>query len=307
MSMEDRDGHIWYDGNLIPWREARPHVLSYTFQHGAGVFEGVRAYGDANGAAVFRLQDHTDRLFDSAKILQMPLAFSKDQINQAHIAAIRANSLNQCYLRANVIYDGQVVGVSAEGNNVHVYVSAWEWNAYLGARAQKDGIRVKTSSFSRLHVNSALRKAKANGHYINSMLAIQEAKRQGYTDALMLDTQGFVAECSTSNIFAIRRGVISTPDRSTILEGITRDTVITLARERGIEVQERKLTRDDLYCADEVFVTGTAAEIVPVVELDDRTIGTRACGPITQLLQEAYANVVTGRDALHRDWLTPIG
>ena len=306
MSMEDRDGYVWFDGELIPWRDARPHVLSYTFQHGAGVFEGVRAYATKKGAAIFRLRDHTDRLVASAKILQMPLALSKGEIDEAHIAAVRANNLGQCYIRANVIYDGQVPGVSAEGNLVHVYVSAWEWNAYLGAQAQRDGIRIKTASFARLHVNSALRKAKANGHYINSMLAVQEAKRDGYNDALMLDAQGFVAECSTSNVFVVRRGAISTPDRATILEGITRDTAIILATERGIAVTECRLTRDDLYCADEVFVTGTAAEIVPVVEYDGHQIGTGSPGSITTALQGAYADAVSGRDTNHLEWLTPL-
>jgi len=306
MSMEDRDGYIWWDGELIPWRDARLHILSYTVQHGAGVFEGVRAYSGANGTAIFRLQDHTERLFDSAKILQMPLAFSQERINQAHVAAIKANGLTQCYIRTNVSYDGKVPGVSAVGNGVHVCVAAWEWNAYLGADTQTRGIRVKTSSFGRLHVNSALRKAKANGHYINSMLAVQEARQQGFNDALLLDTQGYVAECSTSNVFVIRRGVIATPERTAILEGITRDTIMTLASDRGFHVQERRITRDELYCADEVFITGTAAEITPVVELDNRIIGSGSRGPLTTELQTAFFAAVTGQDPHHLDWLTPV-
>jgi branched-chain amino acid aminotransferase len=306
MSMEDRDGYIWFDGELIRWRDARLHMLSYTVQHGAGVFEGIRAYAGERETAVFRLQDHTERLFDSAKILQMPVPFSMERINQAHIEAIRANGLAQCYIRTNVVYDGKVPGVSAQGNDVHVYVAAWEWNAYLGADAHTAGIRVKTSSFTRLHINTALRKAKANGHYINSMLAIQEAKQQGFNDALLLDTQGYVAECSTSNIFVIRRGIIATPERTTILEGITRDTIMRLAADRGLSVQECRITRDEVYCADEVFVTGTAAEITPVVELDNRAIGSGSRGPITATLQAAFAAAVTGRDAKHLDWLTLI-
>ena len=307
MSMQDRDGHIWWDGELIPWKDARLHVLSYTVQHGAGVFEGVRAYSGSQGTAIFRLQDHTERLFDSAKILQIPLPFTKERINQAHIDVIKGNALKQGYLRANVFYDGITVGISAEGNGVHTSVAAWEWNAYLGAEAQTRGIRVKTSSYGRLHINSALRKAKANGHYLNSMLAVHEAKSQGFNDALMLDTHGYVAECSTSNIFVIRRNVIATPERTTILEGITRDTLITLATDRGYCVEQRRITRDEIYCADEVFITGTAAEVTPVVELDNRAIGSGSRGPITETLQAAFFDAVRGKDARHSHWLTPVG
>jgi branched-chain amino acid aminotransferase len=306
MSMEDREGYVWSDGELIRWRDARLHMLSSTVQHGAGVFEGIRAYQGVSGTAIFRLREHTERLLDSAKILQMPLPFAAERINRAHVEVVCANLLAQCYIRTNVVYDGKVAGVSALGNGVHVLVAAWEWNAYLGSEARDRGIRVKTSSFTRLHINSALRKAKANGHYLNSLLAVHEAKQQGYNDALMLDTQGYVAECSTSNIFVIRRDLITTPERTTILEGITRDTVITLARDRGLSVDERRITRDDIYCADEVFVTGTAAEITPVVELDNRTIGSGLRGPITARLQAAFFDAVTGRDPGHMDWLTPI-
>jgi branched-chain amino acid aminotransferase len=306
MSMENRDGYIWSDGQLIPWRDARLHMLSYTVQHGAGVFEGIRAYHGAHGTAVFRLSDHTERLFDSAKILQMPIPFSPEEMNQAHLATIKANVLEHCYIRTNVFYDGKMPGVSAVGNDVHVFIAAWSWDAYLGPEAQKKGIRVKTSSYSRLHINSALRKAKANGHYINSMLAIHEAKQAGFNDALLLDTQGYVAECSTSNVFVVRRGRIATPERTTILEGITRDTIMTLAAERGYEVEERKITRDEIYCADELFVTGTAAEITPVVELDYRRIGSGSRGPVTIRLQEAFFDAVHGKDPKHPEWLTPV-
>ena len=307
MSMENREGYIWWDGELIPWRDARLHILSYTVQHGAGCFEGIRAYASATGTAVFRLREHTERLFDSAKILQMALPYTPERINAAHLDAIRANHLTQCYIRTNVSYDGKVPGVSALDNDVHVCVAAWEWSAYLGADAHTKGIRVKTSSFGRLHINSALRKAKANGHYINSMLAVHEAKQQGFNDALLLDTHGYVAECSTSNLFVIRRGVISTPERTTILEGITRDTIMTLVGDRGFAVEERRITRDEVYCADEVFVTGTAAEVTPVVELDNRKIGSGERGPLTALLQAAFIDAVTGKDPKHPDWLTPVG
>jgi branched-chain amino acid aminotransferase len=304
--MQDRDGYIWWDGELIAWRDARLHVLSYTLQHGAGVFEGVRAYSGSSGTAVFRLQDHTGRLFDSARILQIPLPFTPERINQAHIDTIKANGLQHGYIRANVFFDGTTVGISAAGNAVHVSVAAWEWNAYLGSEAPTRGIRVKTSSYARLHINSALHKAKANGHYLNSMLAVHEAKLQGFNDALMLDTYGYIAECSTSNIFLIRRNVIATPERTTILEGITRDTLITLATDRGYSVEQRRITRDEVYCADEVFITGTAAEVTPVVELDNRIIGSGSPGPVTQTLQAAFFNAVTGKDPRHLDWLTPI-
>jgi branched-chain amino acid aminotransferase len=306
MSMENRDGYIWWDGELIAWRDARLHVLSYTVQHGAGVFEGIRAYAGHRGTAVFRLDDHVRRLFDSAKILQIPMPYTVDQVKDAHLLAIQENGLNRCYMRTNAMYDGKAVGVSAQGNDVHLSVAAWEWDHYMDTGAHTRGIRVKTSSFNRIHVNSLLRKAKANGHYLNSMLAVHEAKMQGYDDALLLDTQGFVAECSTSNLFVIRDGKISTPERVTVLEGVTRDTVITLAKERGLSLQERRITRDEVYCADEVFITGTAVELTPVVELDNRAIGSGGRGPVTELLQTAFFDVVNGVDAKHLDWLTPL-
>lgn len=306
MSMEDRDGFIWMDGALVPWREAKVHMLSYTFQHGAGVFEGVRAYDGALGTAVFRLQDHTRRLFDSAKMLQMPLPFTQDEINAAQLEVIQANRLTHCYIRPVVFYDGQVVGVSAAGNGVHVAIAVWEWNAYLGNEARDNGIRVKTSSFVRHHPGALLGKAKANGHYVNSMLAVMEARRSGYNDALMLDGSGHVAECSTSNIFMLRKGVLSTPDRAAILEGITRETLMQLAREQGLTVEERRITRDELYTADEVFITGTAAEVTPLVELDDVPIGSRRPGEVTRMLQQAFFDTVEGRDASKHHWLTCI-
>lgn len=306
ISMEDRDGVIWIDGRLVPWRDAKVHLLSYTFQHGFGVFEGVRAYQSALGTAVFRLQDHTDRLFASAKILGIEIPFNRADINGAHCAVIKANELASCYLRPVVYYNGKAVGVSAAANGVHVAIAAWEWNDYLGRSACDDGIRVKTSSFTRHHVHAALVKAKANGHYINSGMAVAEAKRVGYDDALMLDTQGFVSECSTSNIFVVRNGRIATPDRATILEGITRDTMMVLAAERGWVVEERRITRDELYAADEVFVTGTAAEVLPVIQLDHATIGTGAPGPLTKALQEDFRAAVTGRSPSRHHWLSVV-
>jgi branched-chain amino acid aminotransferase len=306
MSMENRDGYIWCDGEIIPWRDARLHILSYTVQHGAGVFEGIRAYYGALGTSVFRLNDHVQRLFDSAKILQIPMPYTVEQLTSAHLLAIRANSLQRCYVRTNVAYDGKVAGVSAQGNDVHIYIAPWEWEHYMKTGVHTRGARVKTSSFNRIHVNSLLRKAKANGHYVNSMLAVHEAKQQGYDDALLLDTNGYVAECSTSNIFVIRNGRIATPERVTVLEGITRDTVITLATERGFTVEERRITRDEVYCADEVFITGTAAEITPIIELDNRMIGSGGRGPITEMMQTGFFDAANGRDDKHLAWLTPL-
>ncbi|MBT5073422.1 MAG: branched-chain amino acid transaminase, partial [Kordiimonadaceae bacterium] len=286
MSMEDRDGYIWVDGELVNWRDAKVHVLSYTFMHGAGFFEGVRVYNGASGPAVFRLQDHTRRFFDSAKILQMKMPFREEEIEQAQIATVSANGLKQCYIRPLGYYDGQMVGLPAQGNGVHVAVAVWEFDDILGKDAKNDGIRVKTSSFSRHHINAAMSKAKANGQYINSMLAINEVKAAGYTDALLLDSHGYVAECTTSNIFMVRDGIISTPEKTAILEGITRDTVMTFAAERGMELKERNITRDELYCADELFVTGTAVEITPIVELDNRVIGDGRPGEVVKTFQK---------------------
>lgn len=307
ISMEDRDGWIWVDGSLVPWREAKVHILSYTFQHGAGIFEGVRAYRGASGTAIFRLEEHTDRFFDSAKILGMPLPFSRAELLEAQVEVVRRSGLESCYIRPVAFYDGKTVGVSAAGNGVHVAIAAWEWNNYLGAKAQSEGIRVKTSSYQRLHLGSAMGKAKANGHYINSMLAVMEARSIGCDDALMLDANSCVAECSTSNIFLVRGGRIATPDPTSILLGVTRDTVMALAAERGWTVDERRITRDELYCADELFVTGTAAEVTPVVELDGRAIGAGSPGPLTRALQEDFLAVVEGRDAARAHWLTPVG
>jgi branched-chain amino acid aminotransferase len=304
--MEDREGSIWLDGAFVPWREARVHVLSYTLQHGAGIFEGLRVYNGVLGPAIFRLEEHTDRFIESAKILQMPLQYARAELLDAQLATVKHNNLSECYIRPVAFYDGKVVGVSAAGNDVHVSISVWPWTDYLGASAQEAGIRVKTSSFSRHHVNSALGKAKATGHYINSMLAIMEARQQGFTDALMLDVYGFVAECSTSNVFLVRRGRLATPEKSNVLEGITRATIIELAREAGYEVEERRITRDELYCADEIFVTGTAAEVTPIIELDNRPIGASCPGPITRELQESYFAAVSSGNPSKLAWLSPI-
>ena len=306
MSMADRDGVIWFDGELVPWREAQVHVLTHTLHYGMGVFEGVRAYKTEQGAAIFRLQAHTDRLFRSAHIMGMNIPYSKDEINEAQRAAVRENKLSSAYLRPMCFYGSEGMGLRADNLKVHTIVAAWEWGAYLGADGIEKGIRIKTSSFTRHHVNISMCKAKANGHYINSMLALQEALRDGYDEALLLDVDGFVAEGSGENFFMVRNGVIYTPELTSALEGITRETVAYLANELGYELREKRITRDEVYVADEAFFTGTAAEVTPIRELDNRMIGSGTRGPITEKLQAAYFDLVHGRTPAHQDWVTPV-
>jgi branched-chain amino acid aminotransferase len=304
MSMADRDGLIWYDGKMVPWREATTHVLTHTLHYGMGVFEGVRAYKTDKGTAIFRLQEHTDRLFRSAHILGMKLPFDKATIFEAQRAAVRENKLESGYLRPMAFYGSEALGIAAKNLSVHVIVAAWTWGTYLGPEALEKGIRVKTSSFARHHVNVTMCKAKANGNYINSILAQQEAARDGYEEALLLDVDGFVAEGSGENVFIIRNGKLYTPDLTSALEGITRDTIVQLANEIGVPVIEKRITRDEVYCADEAFFTGTAAEVTPIRELDNRMIGEGKRGPITTRLQAMYFDCVTGKSAKHADWLT---
>ncbi len=306
MTMDDRDGHIWFDGKMVPWREANIHVLTHTLHYGMGVFEGVRAYHTDQGAAIFRLYDHTNRLFDSAKIMRMDIPFSKDEINQAQIASVKDNNLDSAYLRPMCFYGSEGMGLRADGLKTHCIVAAWEWGSYLGEDNMTNGIRIKTSSFTRHHVNISMCKAKANGHYINSMLALQEALTDGYDEALLLDNEGYVAEGSGENIFIIKNGVIYTPDLTSALNGITRNTVMSLANDLNIEVVEKRITRDEVYIADEAFFSGTAAEVTPIRELDNRTIGEGGRGPITEKLQTLYFDVVHGREPRYTDWLTPV-
>lgn len=303
-SMADRDGVIWYDGKLVDWRSATTHVLTHTLHYGMGVFEGVRAYKTDKGAAIFRLQDHTDRLFNSAHILQMKMPFTKQEIMEAQKAAVRENKLESAYIRPMAFYGAEAMGIAAKTLSTHVIAAAWSWGAYMGDEALTKGIRVKTSSFSRHHVNITMCKAKANGNYMNSILAHQEAAQDGYDEALLLDVDGFVAEGSGENIFIIRKGKLYTPDLTSALEGITRDTIVQLAKEIGLEVIEKRITRDEVYTADEAFFTGTAAEVTPIRELDNRNIGSGTRGPITEKLQALYFDVVKGKSAKHADWLT---
>ena len=306
MSMADRDGQIWYDGNLVPWREATTHVLTHTLHYGMGVFEGVRAYKTDVGPAIFRLQEHTDRLFRSAHILGMKMPFDKATLADAQKEVVRINKLESGYLRPMAFYGAEAMGISAKNLSVHIIVAAWPWGAYLGQEALERGIRVKTSSFSRHHVNITMCKAKANGNYMNSILAHKEAELDGYDEALLLDVDGFVAEGSGENIFIVRNGKIYTPDLTSALEGITRDTILHLAGEIGIPVIEKRITRDEVYSADEAFFTGTAAEVTPIRELDNRSIGTGTRGPITERLQSMYFDCVHGRTTKHADWLAHV-
>ncbi len=304
MSMADRDGVIWYDGEMVPWREATTHVLTHTLHYGMGVFEGVRAYDAEQGTAIFRLKEHTDRLFRSAHILQMKIPFDKDTLNQAQIDVVRQNKLESAYLRPMCFYGSEGMGIRADNLKVHVIVAAWEWGAYLGKENLEKGIRIRTSSYTRHHVNITMCKAKANGNYMNSMLALQEALDCGYDEAMLLDNEGYVAEGSGENIFIIRDGVLYTPDLTSALEGITRDTLITLAMDEGLEIREKRITRDEVYIADEAFFTGTAAEVTPIREVDNRAIGSGTRGPITEKLQTQYFDQVHGRREDYPEWLT---
>jgi branched-chain amino acid aminotransferase len=304
MSMADRDGVIWYDGELVPWRNATTHVLTHTLHYGMGVFEGVRAYDTPQGTAIFRLQAHTDRLFDSAHIMGMKIPFSKDEINEATRAAVRENNLESAYIRPMVFYGSEAMGLRASGLKVQVIVAAWSWGAYMGDEALQVGIKVRTSSFTRHHVNISMTRAKANGNYINSMLALQEAVSGGADEAMLLDTEGYVAEGSGENIFLVRNGVIYTPEVTSCLNGITRNTILTLAAEHGIQVVEKRITRDEVYIADEAFFTGTAAEVTPIREVDGRQIGAGRRGPVTEKLQTAYFDLVTGKTSAHGEWRT---
>jgi branched-chain amino acid aminotransferase len=305
-TMSDRDGLIWMDGEMVDWREAKTHVLTHTLHYGMGVFEGVRAYKAEKGTAIFRLQDHTNRLFDSAHILGMDMPFDKETLNQAQLAAVRENRLESAYIRPMCFYGAEGMGLRADNLKVHVIVAAWNWGAYLGEEQLQKGIRIRVSSFTRHHVNITMCRAKANGNYMNSMMALQEAMADGYDEALLLDTQGFVMEGSGENIFLVKNGKLHTPDLTSALDGITRKTIMLLADELGIPVVERRITRDEVYIADEAFFTGTAAEVTPIREVDGRTIGNGGRGPVTEKLQKLYFDVVHGRTRLHEDWLAYI-
>jgi branched-chain amino acid aminotransferase len=304
--MADRDGFIWYDGKLVPWREANTHVLTHSLHYGLAVFEGVRAYKTVNGTAIFRLKEHTDRLFNSAHIYRMPMPWDKETLMEAQKEVVRANKLESCYLRPIAFYGSEKMGVSPRGAKTHVAIAAWPWGAYLGEEGMEKGIRVKTSSYARHHVNVSMCRAKYSGTYANSILANMEATEQGYDEALLLDVDGFVAEGAGENLFVVKDNQIYEPEIASALMGITRATVHTLAKELGYTITSKRLTRDDIYIADEAFFSGTAAEVTPIRELDNRQIGAGHRGPITTKIQSLFFDVVNGKVPAHAEWLAKV-
>jgi len=302
----DRDGWIWQNGTLIPWRDAKVHVLTHTLHYGVGVFEGVRGYATPRGPRIFRLEDHTRRLFNSAHILGLKIPYTPEQVNAAQREVFRANELAEGYLRPMVYLGSEAMGLRAKGLSVNLCVAAWPWPDYMDADSRDKGIKLRTSSFTRHHVNITMCKAKANGNYINSILALHEALECGCDEALMLDNEGYVAEGTGENIFVVKNGVLHTPELTSCLDGITRDTILQLAAEMGVAVRERRITRDEVYIADEVFLTGTAAEVLPVRELDGRLIGSGKRGPLTERLQSIYFDQVRGRRDAFAQWLAPV-
>jgi branched-chain amino acid aminotransferase len=303
--MADRDGKIWMDGEMVEWRDAKIHVLTHTLHYGCGAFEGVRAYKTPKGTAIFRLQEHTQRLFNSGKILRMAIPFTQEQVSEAQRAVVRANKLESGYLRPLIWIGSQKLGVSPKGNTIHLMVAAWEWGAYLGEEGLKRGIRVKTSSYTRHHVNITMTQAKAVSNYTNSILANMEAVDDGYDEALLLDVSGFVSEGAGENVFVIKDGKVYTPDLSAgALNGITRNTVFHICQDLGIEIVQKRITRDEIYISDEAFFTGTAAEVTPIRELDRVQIGAGSRGPITEKIQAAFFDIVNGRNPKYAHWLT---
>ena len=305
-TMADRDGVIWFDGEMVDWREAKVHVLTHTLHYGMGVFEGVRAYKAEQGTAIFRLQAHTDRLFESADIMNMDIPFDKETLNEAQLASVRENNLQSAYIRPMCFYGSEGMGLRADNLKVHVMVAAWEWGAYLGQESLDNGIRVRKSTFIKNDSHPSMYLAKANGNYISSMLALDEAMSKGYDEALLLDSKGNVAEGSGENIFMIKDGVLYTPELTASLNGITRNTIMTLAKETGHDVVETTIKIEQLYDADEAFFTGTAAEVTPIREIDHNSIGNGSRGPITEKLQTMYFDLVHGRLDIHQDWLTVV-
>jgi branched-chain amino acid aminotransferase len=308
MDLSKLSGQIWLDGELVPWQEARVHVLTHTFHYGLGVFEGVRAYKtESQDTCIFRLREHTDRLFRSAKILQMDMPWDKQALNEAQCEVVRVNELEEGYLRPMCFLGSEGMGLRADNLKTHVMIAAWPWPSYMDPEARDRGIAVRTSSYTRHHVNITMCKAKANGNYINSIMALREALDSGCEEALMLDNEGYVAEGTGENFFMVRDGVIYTPDLTSCLDGITRNAVFKIAADEGYQVREKRITRDEVYICDEAFFTGTAAEVVPIRELDRRQIGEGRRGPVTEKLQGIYFDAVRGRSSRYAEWLTPVG
>ncbi len=307
MSMADRDGKIWIDGELVDWRDAKIHVLTHTLHYGCGAFEGVRAYNTAKGTAIFRLREHTERLFNSAKILRMKIPFTLDQVMEAQKQVVKANKLESCYLRPLTWIGSEKLGVSPKGNTIHLMIAAWAWGAYLGEEGLKKGIRVKTSSYTRHHVNITMTQAKAVSNYTNSILANMEVTDEGYDEALLLDSAGFVSEGAGENIFVVKGGKVYTPDLSAgALNGITRNTIFAICKDLGLDLIEKRITRDEVYICDEAFFTGTAAEVTPIRELDRIALGAGSRGPVTEKIQAAFFDIVNGRNPKYAEWLSPV-
>jgi branched-chain amino acid aminotransferase len=306
-SMSDRDGKIWMDGQMVEWREAKIHVLSHTLHYGCGAFEGVRAYNTTQGTAIFRLKEHTERLFNSAKILRMKIPYTLEEVMQAQLDVVKANKLESCYLRPLTWIGDKKLGVSPKGNTIHLMIAAWPWGAYLGEDGMKRGIRVKTSSYTRHHVNITMTQAKAVSNYTNSILANMEVTDEGYDEALLLDSSGFVSEGAGENIFIIKDGVVYTPDLSAgALNGITRNTILHICKDLGLELIQKRITRDEVYIADEAFFTGTAAEVTPIRELDRIELGAGSRGPLTEKIQSAFFDIVNGRNPKYAGWLSKV-
>ncbi len=305
-SMLQATEKIWFNGTLVNWDDAKLHILSHSLHYGTGVFEGIRCYKTDIGSAVFRLPEHVDRFFDSAHICFLDIPFTREAISEAILDTIRANRIEACYIRPLAHIGYGAMGIYPKENPIQVSIAVWPWGSYLGEEGLKNGIRVKISSFTRPHVNATMVRSKTTANYANSLLAKREALKDGYDEALLLDTDGYVAEGSGENVFIVRKGVIKTPPLTSILEGITRETIMQLASERGMRVVEERFTRDELYIADESFFTGTAAEITPIREVDNRAIGTGRPGPVTNELQSAFFEIVHGRDSRHTEWLTSV-
>jgi branched-chain amino acid aminotransferase len=295
---------IWMDGKFVKWADAKVHILTHTLHYGLGAFEGIRCYKTPKGPAIFRLKDHIERLFNSCHILQIKPPYVPEEIYKAVVESVRVNKLQECYIRPVVYLGYGSMGIYPKNNPVKIAIAVWPWGAYLGEEGLKKGIRVKISSFTRHHVNVTMTKSKTCGDYVNSLLAKKEAVSCGYDEALLLDTNGYVAEGSGQNIFIVKKGVLKTPPLASILEGITRNTIIEIARNKNIPIIETNFTRDELYTADEAFLTGTASEITPIKEVDGRVIGNGKPGPITKKLQKIFFSIVTGEDKTYQSWLT---
>ena len=306
MNLSDLDGYIWFDGKMVDWREAQTHVLTYTLHYGLGVFEGVRAYLTPNGTSIFRLDEHTERLFKSAKTIGMKIPFSSEELKGAQKEVVSLNELKESYIRPMCFYGSEGLGIRFDNLSVHTIVAAWEWPSYMDPEAQEKGISVKVSSFKR-QARNEVANAKINGNYVQSTVALNEALEQGFEETLLLDSDGFVAEGSGENFFMVKNNKLITPDLDSCLDGITRRTIISLAKELEIDFEERKIQLEEVLESDEAFFTGTAVEVIPINAIDNKSIADGLRGPITEKLQKAYLDQVRGKGSGNEDWQTPVG